>query len=105
VLVVYSILTTFESSAIFEAAAGAVIKIDSSLNPNRLECKFSLAKSAKLSLLLFSDLDKLNMVKFAYGNLVLGSSDLGYCPKCHKNDNHFKSSQKRHKINFPALLV
>ena len=44
------------------------------------------------------DLDKLNLVKIAYGGLVLGSSWFLYCPFCRKYDHSSKVVKSYLKI-------
>ncbi len=48
------------------------------------------------------NLDNLNMVKLAYSALVLGFSYVHFVAI--KNDNHYKSDQKRLKNNDSTLL-
>ena len=52
------------------------------------------------------DLDKFNLVKFAYGGLVLGPRQflVMYAPPASKNDALFKSCQKRLKNDHFNLL-
>ena len=49
----------------------------------------------------FTDMDKLNLVKFAYGGLVLGLCHFLLLPQ---NDGRFKSGQKRLENNHFVLL-
>jgi len=49
------------------------------------------------------DMDKLNLVKIGWGGLVLHIS--WYCHSFLKNDYHFKSGQKRLKIDYHYSLV